>query len=161
MIVREAMSPEVETARPSQSVEEIAELMAKKGIGYLPVCNRGLLVGIITDRDITCRVVADRRRPQATKVADVMSKEVASCFDDDDLTTAIHLMEQNRVRRIPVVDRDERLVGVLSLTDIAAPSAASGHGGDPGGGISRGTAQRHHQVGSGALGMMPAACGSG
>jgi CBS domain-containing protein len=119
MIVREAMSPEVETVRPSQSVEEIAQLMAKKGIGYFPVCNRGLLVGVITDRDITCRVVADRRRPQATKVADVMSKEVASCFDDDNLTTAIHLMEQYRIRRIPVVDRDERLVGVLSLTDIA------------------------------------------
>lgn len=119
MKVREAMSPDVETVRPSQSVEEVAQLMAKEGIGYLPVCNRGLLVGIITDRDITCRVVADRRRAEMTKVADVMSKDVASCFADDSLTTAIHLMEQNRIRRIPVLDQDERLVGVLSLTDIA------------------------------------------
>jgi CBS domain-containing protein len=119
MNVREAMSPDVETVRPGQSVEEIAQLMAKKGIGYLPVCTRGLLVGIITDRDVTCRVVADRRRPEATKVADVMSKDVAYCFDDDNLTTAIRLMEQNRIRRIPVLDRDDRLVGVLSLTDIA------------------------------------------
>ncbi len=119
MKVREAMSAEVETVLPRQSVEEIAQRMAKRGIGYFPVCDRGLLVGVITDRDITCRVVADRRRPEMTKVADVMSTDVAYCFDDDNLTTAIHLMEQARIRRIPVLDRDDRLVGVLSLTDIA------------------------------------------
>jgi CBS domain-containing protein len=93
--------------------------MAKRGIGYFPVCDRGGLVGIITDRDITCRVVADRHRAEKTKVADVMSKGIAYCFDDDDLITAIHLMEQNRIRRIPVLDREEHLVGVLSLTDVA------------------------------------------
>lgn len=119
MKVGTAMSPDVETVRSSQLVEAVAQRMAKKGIGYFPVCDRGLLVGVITDRDITCRVVADGRRADLTKVGEVMSKGVAYCFVDDDLTTAIHLMEQNRIRRIPVLDHDDRLLGVLSLTDVA------------------------------------------
>jgi CBS domain-containing protein len=119
MKVREAMSRDVETVRSSQSIEEIAGQMDRKGIGYFPVCEHGSLVGIITDRDITCRVVADRRRPEVTKVAEVMSKGVAYCFEDDNLATAIQLMEQNRIRRIPVLDHKEHLVGLLSLTDLA------------------------------------------
>jgi CBS domain-containing protein len=119
MKVREAMSQNVETVRSKATVEDLAQRMAKRGIGYFPVCDRGLLVGVITDRDITCRVVADRRRAEMTRVADIMSKGVAYCFADDDLTKAIHLMEQNRIRRIPVLDHNDHLVGVLSLTDVA------------------------------------------
>jgi CBS domain-containing protein len=119
MKVRDAMSSEVETVRPKQTVEDVAQRMAKRGIGYFPVCDRGLLVGVITDRDIACRVVADRRRGETTKAAEIMSKSVAYCFADDDLTTAVRLMEQNRIRRIPVLDHHDHLVGVLSLTDVA------------------------------------------
>lgn len=119
MRVREAMSSGVQAVRPSQTVMEVARRMRRQGIGYFPVGDRGRLVGIITDRDITCRVVAEERDPGTTKVRDVMSKGVAYCFDDDDLVTAVQLMEQNRVRRLPVKDRTERLVGILSLTDVA------------------------------------------
>jgi CBS domain-containing protein len=119
MKVREVMSPDVETARPSQAIKDIAQRMYTQGIGYFPVSDKGRLVGIITDRDITCRVVADERDPATTKVRDIMSKGAAYCFADDDLTTAIHLMEQNRIRRIPVLDHKEHLVGILSLTDVA------------------------------------------
>jgi CBS domain-containing protein len=119
MKVKDVMAPDVETVRPNQSVKEIAQRMARQAIGYFPVCERNRLLGIVTDRDITCRAVADGRDPMATKVREVMSKAVAYCFDDDDLAAAIHLMEQNRIRRIPVLDHGERLVGILSLTDIA------------------------------------------
>jgi len=116
--VRDAMSRHIETLTPNASVEGAARRMAQRGIGYFPVCDRGVLIGIITDRDIACRVVADRHKVKK-KVANVMSKGIAYCFDDDNLMTAILLMEQNRIRRIPVLDRGEHLVGVLSLTDIA------------------------------------------
>ncbi len=119
MKVREVMSPDVETVRPNQSAKEIAERMQRQGIGYFPVCDHGRLTGIVTDRDITCRVVAEGRDAALTKARDIMSKAVAYCFDDDDLTTAIQLMEQSRIRRIPVVDHHEHLVGILSVTDIA------------------------------------------
>ena len=119
MKVRQAMSADVETVLPTLSITEAAGRMCKQGIGYFPVCQKGRLVGIITDRDITCRIVADHRDPAVTKVRDIMSKAVAYCFDDDDLAAAIHLMEQNQIRRIPVLDRKENLVGVLSLIDVA------------------------------------------
>lgn len=119
MKVHQVMSRDVETVRPNQSVKDIARRMDRQGIGYFPVCDKGGLVGIITDRDITCRLVADAQDPASTKVRDIMSKGVAYCFDDDDLSAAVQLMEQNRIRRIPVLDRKEHLVGVLSLTDVA------------------------------------------
>lgn len=119
MKVRDVMSPDVETARSNQSVKEIAEHMQKQGIGYYPIRDRGRLVGIVTDRDIACRIVAEGRDAAATKAGEIMTKGIAYCFDDDDLTTAIGLMEQNRIRRIPVVDHREHLVGILSLTDVA------------------------------------------
>lgn len=119
MKVKEVMAPDVETVRSNQTVKDIAQRMARQAIGYFPVADRGRLVGIVTDRDITCRVVADGRDPVATKIRDVMTKGVAYCFDDDDLVAAIQLMEQNCIRRIPVLDHAEHLVGVLSLTDIA------------------------------------------
>jgi CBS domain-containing protein len=115
----QAMSRDVETVHPNRSIKDIAQQMFKLRIGYFPVCDKGRLVGILTDRDITCRVVAEERDPGTTKVRDVMSKAVAYCFDDDEFTMAVHLMEQNRIRRIPVLDRKEHLVGILSLTDVA------------------------------------------
>jgi len=119
MKVRDVMSPDVETIRSTTSAKAAADRMAKNGIGYLPVTERGRLIGIVTDRDIACRVVAEDRDPKTTKVADIMSKGIAYCFDDDELTEAVHLMEENRVRRLPVLDRKAHLVGILSLSDVA------------------------------------------
>lgn len=118
MKVGEAMVRDIATIAPNAPIIDAAQRMARGNIGYFPVCEHGRLIGVITDRDITCRAVADRGKTRKT-VFDVMSKGVAYCFDDDNLTTAIRLMEENRIRRIPVLDRDEHLVGVLSLTDIA------------------------------------------
>jgi CBS domain-containing protein len=119
MKVKEIMARDIETAHPNQTVREIAQKMDRQGIGYFPVTDHGRLVGVVTDRDITCRVVADGRDPAATKLRQIMSKGVAYCFDYDELDAAVRLMEQSRIRRIPVLDRDEQLVGILSLTDIA------------------------------------------
>jgi len=119
MKVRDAMSKDVETVRSNQSIKEVAARMDRHGIGYFPVCDQGRLVGIVTDRDVTCRLVADGLDPVRTRVRDIMSKGVVYCFDGDTVTAAIQLMEQNRIRRIPVVDRQEHLVGILSLTDVA------------------------------------------
>jgi CBS domain-containing protein len=119
MKVQEIMAPDVETVCSNQTIKAIAQRMDRQAIGYFPVSDRGRLVGIITDRDIVCRVVADARDPVTTKVRDAMSKAVAYYFADDDLPTAVQLMEQNRIRRIPVLDHEERLVGVLSFTDVA------------------------------------------
>jgi CBS domain-containing protein len=119
MHVRDAMSRDVESIRSTLTAKAAAERMATNGIGYLPVSDHGKLVGIVTDRDIACRIVAEDRDPKTTKVADIMSKGVAYCFDDDDLAAAVHLLEKNRVRRLPVLDRKEHLVGILSLSDVA------------------------------------------
>jgi CBS domain-containing protein len=119
MKVYQVMSRDVETVRPNQSIKNIAQRMGRQGIGYFPVCDKSGLIGIITDRDITCRLVANAQDPAVTKIREIMSKGVAYCRDDDDLSTAVQLMEQNRIRRIPVLDRNEHLVGILSLTDLA------------------------------------------
>jgi CBS domain-containing protein len=119
MKVQEVMGRDIETVRPTQSVKDVAQRMDRQGIGYFPVCDKRGLVGVVTDRDITCRLVADARDPVATKIREIMTKGVAYCFDDDDLAAAVRLMEQNRIRRIPVLDRNEHLVGVLSLSDVA------------------------------------------
>lgn len=119
MKVREIMSSDVETIRPTLTAKAAADRMAKNGIGYLPVKERDRLVGITTDRDIMCRIVAEDRDPRTTRIAEIMSKGVAYCFDDDELDAAVHLMAENRVRRLPVLDRKDHLVGILSVSDVA------------------------------------------
>lgn len=118
MKVREVMSCDIDAIRSSLSAKAAADRMVRNGIGYLPVKDGKRLVGVVTDRDITCRVVAGDRCPRATKVADIVSKAVAYCFDDDEVRNAVHLMEQNRIR--PVPNRKQRLVGILSASDMAA-----------------------------------------
>ncbi len=120
MDVRSAMSAEIQVVSPGLSVKRVAEQMRRQGIGYFPVCDRRGLVGIVTDRDLACRVVAEGRDAQSTKVRDVMSTEIVWCHADDTLTDAVALMERHRIRRIPVLDHKDQLIGILSLTDIAA-----------------------------------------
>jgi CBS domain-containing protein len=119
MKVRDVMSCDVETVRSSLSAKAAADRMAKNGIGYLPVKDGDRLVGVLTDRDIACRIVAEDRDPRATKVAEIMSESVAYCFEDDELKEAVDIMKQNRVRRLPVLDQKEHLVGILSASDVA------------------------------------------
>jgi CBS domain-containing protein len=118
MRVSEAMSRNVRIANPGQSIRDVAKLMAEIDAGSVPVGENDRLVGMITDRDIAIRAVAAGKGPD-TPVRDVMSKEVKYCFDDEDLEHVAKNMGEIQVRRLPVVNRDKRLVGIVSLADIA------------------------------------------
>jgi len=118
MKVCDAMSCDVIVASPTQSISDAAKLMAKIDAGILPVGENDRLVGMITDRDIAIRAVAEGK-PPTTKVRDIMSEEVLYCFDDQDLEEVAQNMSQMKVRRMPVVNREKRLVGIISLGDLA------------------------------------------
>ena len=118
MIVCDAMSRDVQVASPTQSICDAAKMMAKIDAGVLPVGENDRLVGVITDRDIAIRAVAEGKAP-TTRIGDVMSHEVLYCFDDQDLEDVAQNMAEMKVRRLPVVNRDKRLVGIISIGDLA------------------------------------------
>jgi len=118
MMVRKAMTSDVYLVSPDQSIREAAQFMADNDIGALPVGADDRLVGMITDRDIAIRAVA-AGQPPSTKIRDVMSKEVLYCFEDEDLDQVARNMSNVKVRRLPVLNRDKRLVGIVSLGDLA------------------------------------------
>ena len=118
MKVREAMTGDVCLVEAGQSIRQAARLMADRDIGVLPVQENDRLVGMVTDRDIAVRAVAEGKGPETT-IGEVMSREVMYCFDDDDLDDVASNMGDIQVRRLPVVNRDKRLVGIVSLGDLA------------------------------------------
>jgi CBS domain-containing protein len=118
MIVRKAMTNDVCMIGPRQTIREAAGLMAQRDIGALPVADGDRLVGMITDRDIAVRAVAEGLAPDTT-VREVMSQEVLYCFEDEDLDHVARNMGDVKVRRLPVLSRDKRLVGIVSLGDVA------------------------------------------
>jgi len=118
MRVSEAMTRDVRVASPQQSIRDVAQIMSDIDAGALPVGDNDRLVGMITDRDIAVRAVAAGKGPE-TLVKEIMSGEVLYCFDDEELESVAENMADVRVRRLPVVNRDKRLVGILSLGDIA------------------------------------------
>jgi CBS domain-containing protein len=118
MKVSEAMTCEVRLVRPDQSIRDAARLMAELDIGALPVEADDRLVGMITDRDIAVRGVAEGLSPD-TPISEVMTTEIKYCFDDQSIDEVTQNMADIQVRRLPVVNRDKRLVGILSLGDLA------------------------------------------
>ncbi|HEX7052771.1 MAG TPA: CBS domain-containing protein [Burkholderiales bacterium] len=119
MRVNEAMTRNVRVATPGQSIREVARMMAEIDAGAMPVGENDRLVGMITDRDIAIRAVAQGKGPD-TPVRDVMSTEkVLYCYDDEDLDQVAKNMGDVQVRRLPVVNREKRLVGIVSLGDLA------------------------------------------
>jgi CBS domain-containing protein len=88
-------------------------------VGALPVCENDRLVGMLTDRDITVRATAESLPPGLGRVRDVMTPNIIYCYEDQLVTEAVRLMEDNRIRRLPVLNRDKRLVGIVSLGDLA------------------------------------------
>jgi CBS domain-containing protein len=118
MQVREVMTREVCVISPDDTIERAAQLMGQIDAGILPVRENDRLVGMITDRDIAVRGVAEGCGPDA-RVRDVMSQEVKYCFDDADADDVLENMAEIQVRRMPVVNHDKRLVGIVSITDIA------------------------------------------
>lgn len=119
MKLREVMTPNVEYVTPTQSLRHAAQLMREFDVGPVPVCEEGRVVGIVTDRDIAIRAVAEGRDPEATPVAEVMSRNVAFCHPDDDVETATDLMASRQLRRLLILDSDRRLSGIVSLGDLA------------------------------------------
>ena len=119
MQVRELMRAEPRSCRPGDTLASAGRLMAEVGCGFLPVISeKGDVIGVVTDRDICCGLTTRDVLPSAVHVRDVMSQEVFSSFEEDDLSNALHTMRSGRVRRLPVVDSDWNLRGVLSLDDV-------------------------------------------
>jgi len=119
MKIRELMSPDVRLASPDQTIQQAAEMMAEIDAGALPVGENDRLVGMITDRDIAIRAVA-KGLGASTKVRDVMTREIHYCFEDQDVEEVAEKMSDLQVRRLPLLNREKRLVGIVSLGDIAA-----------------------------------------
>jgi CBS domain-containing protein len=119
MRVNEIMTRRVEWIWPDASLHEAAERMKALNVGVLPVCNEDRLVGVVTDRDITVRATAEALPPELGRVSDVMTRKVVSCFEDDLVASAVRIMEDNQVRRLMVLDSEKRLVGIVSLGDLA------------------------------------------
>lgn len=123
MRVSEAMTRDVRLARPDQSIADAAKLMAELDTGVLPVATDERLVGMITDRDIAIRAVAQGRAPD-TRVQDVMTRDVKYCYEDEDVDAVVRNMSDIQIRRLPVMSRDKRLVGIIALGDIATTGMA-------------------------------------
>jgi CBS domain-containing protein len=118
MKIRDAMTSEVEYIGPDEPLKNAARRMQLLDIGFIPVCDNGRLVGTITDRDIAVRAVAQGLDLENIRVSDVMTGEVFFCYDDQDLDAAARTMREGQIRRLVVLDRDQRLVGILSLGDL-------------------------------------------
>jgi uncharacterized protein (DUF2267 family) len=116
--VHEIMSTNVTWVGPDISLRDAARKMHELDIGCLPVGKDDRLIGMITDRDIACRAVAKGVDPAKTAISEAMSKGVIYCFDDQDVGEAAHLMERKQLHRLPVLNRQKRMVGMLSLGDI-------------------------------------------
>lgn len=119
MLIRDVMTHNVECIDPDASLKKAADMMRSLDLGALPVCENDRLTGIITDRDITIRAVASGLDPTQAKVSDCMTEHFVCCFDYEDVMDAAKAMEDNQIRRLPVLDQNKRLVGIVSLGDIA------------------------------------------
>jgi FOG: CBS domain len=119
MLVRDIMTPKVQWISPDLTLRECAKKMRDSNIGSLPVGENDRLIGMITDRDICCRGVAEGLDPSTTTARRVMSEHIRYCFDDEDVAVAAHKMEDKHIRRLAVLNRDKRLVGILSVDDVA------------------------------------------
>ncbi|MGX1354480.1 CBS domain-containing protein [Bradyrhizobium elkanii] len=127
MKVCDAMTPDVQLCTPDDTLRDAAEAMAALGVGLLPVADGERLVGMITDRDIALRGIGMGRGPDS-RVGDVMTAEVKYCFEDQELEDIAQNMGAIQVRRLPVLSRDKRLVGIIALGDIALIQASDGTG---------------------------------
>jgi len=129
------MTRNVRVADPDQTIREAAGTMAELDAGVLPVGDGDRLVGMITDRDIAVRGIAEGKGPDA-RVRDVMSTEVKYCFEDEQVDDVLRNMGDIQIRRLPVVNRDKRLVGIVSIGDLAT-NGATARAGEALGGISQ------------------------
>lgn len=122
MKLKEIMTDKPDTVSPQSTLSQAAERMNQLNVGALPVVENGQIVGIITDRDIVVRALARHQNPEQEQVRSVMSTNVHCCYDDDDVSAAVKLMEEKQIRRLPILTRSNRLAGIVSLGDFATES---------------------------------------
>lgn len=120
MKVKDVMHKGVAWAAPAQSVSEIANMMRKEDVGAIPVGDNDRLIGMVTDRDIVLRGLANGTDSQKLSARDVMSEPITYCLEDEDIEDAVRLMENKQIRRLPVINKQKRMVGMVSIGDIAA-----------------------------------------
>ena len=142
MNIRDVMTPNPPTVSPEDSIQNAARIMRDLDTGVVPVVENGRPVGLVTDRDIVVRAVAEGRDPKTTKVRDAMTADVSYCYDDQDTEEAAELMEQQQIRRLPIVDREKRLVGIVSIGDLAVKEGKDKRVGDTLQEISEGVKER-------------------
>jgi len=123
--VSEVMTHGVRTLSPQDTMQRAARTMSDLNVGALPVCDGEKLVGMVTDRDITVRGVAQGCPPDSTTLRELMSPEVRWCFDDAPLDEALEQMRDAQIRRLPVIDHERHLVGMLSLGDVATTAGTA------------------------------------
>ena len=137
MKVNELMTPEVEVVRPDDTLHTAAQMMADLDVGALPVCDGRRLTGMVTDRDITVRCVAAGGDPKSTRVTEAMTQDVQWCSDEESVDAAREKMAAHQIRRLPVIDKDHHLVGVVSLGDLAVKTEDAGSTGEALEGVSQ------------------------
>jgi CBS domain-containing protein len=119
MLVKDIMTTGVDIIDESTTLQQAAEEMKKHNIGALPVSSQNEVTGIVTDRDIVTRAVAENKDPRQTKVSEVMSRDLEWCSEDQTVNDVADIMKQRQIRRMPVMNADRKLVGILSLGDVA------------------------------------------
>ncbi len=117
--IKDVMSPNFKFMAPDSPVSEVAQQMRDMDCGFMPLAENDKMVGMITDRDITVRAVAEGKNPAECKARDCMTAKTYYCYDDQDVEEVCNNMGEIQVRRLPVVNRDKRLVGVVSMGDLA------------------------------------------
>lgn len=124
MQIKDLMTRDVGLIDPARTISEASRMMKDDDVGVLPVAEDDRLVGMISDRDIVVRAVADGKDPAATPVRDAMSERILCCYEDQSPEDVAANMGENRVRRLPVLNHDKRLVGIVSLGDLSVKGAA-------------------------------------
>lgn len=117
--IKDVMSTNFKYMAPDSPISQVAQQMSDLDCGFMPLAENDKMVGMITDRDITIRAVAQGKNPQETKARDIMSPKTYYCYDDQDIEEVCNNMGEIQVRRLPVVNRDKRLVGIVSMGDLA------------------------------------------
>jgi CBS domain-containing protein len=129
MQVKDIMTADVEAVRPDSPLMDAGKRMRDLDVGLMPVFDGTQLVGMLTDRDITIRAVAQGRDPRTTPVSEAMTADLIFCYDDQDVSEAAQMMQQKQIRRLLVLDRTMHLVGIVSLGDLAVKSGEQKMGG--------------------------------
>lgn len=144
MQIKDVMSTDVKLADPGMTLKQAAALMRDGDFGVLPVGENDRLVGVITDRDITVRAVAAGKDPSSATVREAMSEGVRWIYEDASTQEAARIMSEHQIRRLPVINRDKRLVGMVSIGDFAVESSEIRPAASALSGVSAG-AERHHR----------------